>query len=139
MSPPPPLPHQEGKSHRPSVFMYLIPILRQLRAQAAQAHLGLCDIVGTPGEDPSQLEDKKDHMGSSARGSDRHPGWTLTPSSAPDSAPTPFPSRTHSPQLGPQLCGPLQFLDFRHPSPIAEPQGKDRKRTVWAFRRQRVL
>lgn len=52
---PQPRPHQEGKSHRPSVLMYLIPVLHQLRAQAAQAHLFLCDIVGESGEDLSQL------------------------------------------------------------------------------------
>lgn len=39
--------------------MYLIPVLRQLQAQVAHAHLGLCDVVGTPGEDLSQLQDKQ--------------------------------------------------------------------------------
>lgn len=28
---------------------------------------------------------------------------------------------SHSPQLGPQLCGPLQFLDLGHPRHVTEP------------------
>lgn len=62
-SPPP-----RRKSHRPSVLMYLIPVLHQLRAQVAQGLLSFRDIVGASGEDLSQLGDTKaDPAGSSVR------------------------------------------------------------------------
>lgn len=92
----PPPPHQEGKSHRPSVRMYLIPVLHQLRAQVAQAHLGLCDIVGASGEGLHQLEDKTRQTpgGSSGQGSDSSLAGPLPPQLCTYSCP---PSPSHPP------------------------------------------
>lgn len=98
--------------------MYLIPALRQLQAQAAQAQMLLHEVAGESGEDLGQLKAERPQLRAP-----REPGGTSSPSSAPD---PPGPRLTHSPQLRPQLRGLLQFLDLRHPGHVAEPRGKHR-------------